>query len=182
MYIAFIWHHLRIISGQWFSWKTHGWILRMGTKILQRSLPDWTVVRCERIEDALLWEKYTAKRAQHHVCKVWRVFWVLYQAFRWSNCRDWGNKIIESSQNKNCLEFPVADLIHPSLHGPSVQFFFPKHLCLQDPAFLRLRERKVQRADIKPVPWLLCPMGGRTEPPWQLRHLTCTWGPGCLNA
>ena len=38
--------------------------LRMGTKILQKRLPDWKVVRCERIEDALLWEKYTAKRAQ----------------------------------------------------------------------------------------------------------------------
>ena len=37
---------------------------RMGTKILQRRLPDWKVIRCERIEDAVLWEKYTAKRAQ----------------------------------------------------------------------------------------------------------------------
>ena len=37
---------------------------RMGTKILQRRLPDWKVVRCERIEDALLWEKFSAKRAQ----------------------------------------------------------------------------------------------------------------------
>eukprot|EP00913_Durusdinium_trenchii_P022687 g21306.t2 len=36
----------------------------MGTKILQRRLPDWKVVRCERIEDAVLWDKYTAKRAQ----------------------------------------------------------------------------------------------------------------------
>ena len=36
----------------------------MGTKILQRRLPDWKVIRCERIEDAVLWEKYTAKRAQ----------------------------------------------------------------------------------------------------------------------
>ncbi|CAJ1421082.1 unnamed protein product [Effrenium voratum] len=36
----------------------------MGTKILRRRLPEWRVLRCERIEDAVLWDKYTAKRAQ----------------------------------------------------------------------------------------------------------------------
>ena len=41
-------------------------VSRMGTKILRRRLPDWEVVQCQRIEDALLWEKYTAKRAQPH--------------------------------------------------------------------------------------------------------------------
>eukprot|EP00434_Breviolum_minutum_P005700 symbB.v1.2.005022.t1/scaffold288.1/size478366/52 len=49
-----------------------GYVKEMGTKILQRRLPDWTVVRCERIEDALLWEKYTAKRAQLRERKVRR--------------------------------------------------------------------------------------------------------------
>ena len=36
----------------------------MGTRIVQRRLPDWEVVQCQRVEDALLWDKYTAKRAQ----------------------------------------------------------------------------------------------------------------------
>eukprot|EP00439_Symbiodinium_sp_Y106_P076042 s52_g15.t1 len=40
------------------------YVKEMGTKILRRRLPDWEVVQCQRIEDALLWEKYTAKRAQ----------------------------------------------------------------------------------------------------------------------
>mmetsp|Transcript_10330 Transcript_10330/g.24873 ORF Transcript_10330/g.24873 Transcript_10330/m.24873 type:complete len:274 (-) Transcript_10330:12-833(-) len=40
------------------------YVKEMGTKILQCRLPDWEVVQCLRIEDAVLWEKYTAKRAQ----------------------------------------------------------------------------------------------------------------------
>lgn len=145
MSIAFILHHLRIIPGQFCSWETFDWTLRMGTKILQRRLPDWTVVRCERIEDALLWEKYTAKRAQHHVWKVWRVFWVhavhavlggiddtiLYQAFKWSNWGDWGNNLIESSQNENNLEFVSCwpDSSIPPFVPFLIQSSYP---CVQD--------------------------------------------------
>eukprot|EP00931_Biecheleriopsis_adriatica_P118744 TRINITY_DN94072_c0_g1_i1.p1 TRINITY_DN94072_c0_g1~~TRINITY_DN94072_c0_g1_i1.p1 ORF type:complete len:282 (-),score=60.91 TRINITY_DN94072_c0_g1_i1:223-1029(-) len=40
------------------------YVKQMGTKILQRRLPDREVVRCLRVEDAVLWEKYAAKRAQ----------------------------------------------------------------------------------------------------------------------
>ncbi|CAJ1452888.1 unnamed protein product, partial [Effrenium voratum] len=40
------------------------YVKEMGTKILRRRLPEWRVLRCERIEDAVLWDKYTAKRAQ----------------------------------------------------------------------------------------------------------------------
>lgn len=40
------------------------YVKKMGTKILQRRLPDRMVVKCERIEDSTLWNIYAAKRAQ----------------------------------------------------------------------------------------------------------------------
>jgi hypothetical protein len=40
------------------------YVRRMGTRLLQKSLPDHVVVKCERIEDAALWARYTAKRAE----------------------------------------------------------------------------------------------------------------------
>eukprot|EP00930_Biecheleria_cincta_P009097 TRINITY_DN110753_c0_g1_i1.p1 TRINITY_DN110753_c0_g1~~TRINITY_DN110753_c0_g1_i1.p1 ORF type:complete len:273 (-),score=66.22 TRINITY_DN110753_c0_g1_i1:4-822(-) len=40
------------------------YVKQMGTKIIQKRLPDRLVVRCERIEDAILWDRYAAKRAQ----------------------------------------------------------------------------------------------------------------------
>eukprot|EP00928_Gymnodinium_smaydae_P050924 TRINITY_DN34459_c0_g1_i1.p2 TRINITY_DN34459_c0_g1~~TRINITY_DN34459_c0_g1_i1.p2 ORF type:complete len:274 (-),score=61.76 TRINITY_DN34459_c0_g1_i1:100-921(-) len=40
------------------------YVRQMGTKILQRRLPDREVVRCVRVEDAVLWNLYAAKRAQ----------------------------------------------------------------------------------------------------------------------
>lgn len=46
------------------------YVKQMGTKILQRGLPDREVVRCYRIEDAVLWERYAAKRAEIRERKV----------------------------------------------------------------------------------------------------------------
>jgi hypothetical protein len=36
----------------------------MGTKLLQKSMPKSVVVRCDRIEDSSLWDRYAAKRAE----------------------------------------------------------------------------------------------------------------------
>lgn len=40
------------------------YVRKMGTKLLQRRMPDRQVVRCERIENAVLWEKYSRRRAE----------------------------------------------------------------------------------------------------------------------
>lgn len=41
-----------------------GYVKKMGTSLLQRSMPGHAVVRCERVEDSALWARYARKRAQ----------------------------------------------------------------------------------------------------------------------
>lgn len=36
---------------------------KMGTKLLQVALPDFEVIQCDRVEDAVLWARYVVKRA-----------------------------------------------------------------------------------------------------------------------
>eukprot|EP00930_Biecheleria_cincta_P085057 TRINITY_DN74479_c0_g1_i1.p1 TRINITY_DN74479_c0_g1~~TRINITY_DN74479_c0_g1_i1.p1 ORF type:complete len:319 (+),score=59.09 TRINITY_DN74479_c0_g1_i1:61-1017(+) len=40
------------------------YVKNMGTKLLQVDLPDCEVVKCERVEDAVLWSRYVVKRAE----------------------------------------------------------------------------------------------------------------------
>jgi len=40
------------------------YVKSMGTKLLQKTMPDRAVVRCDRIEDSSLWDRYTQKRAE----------------------------------------------------------------------------------------------------------------------
>jgi hypothetical protein len=40
------------------------YVKSMGTKLIQKTMPNHAVVRCDRIEDSSLWDKYTKKRAE----------------------------------------------------------------------------------------------------------------------